>query len=146
MSTLRIGLVSLGLLLFGIPSIASAYVIYNKSSKDGHFYGEFCHRCYAGKIEWGAKAACPGNEAGCGGETMIFMDSDDHCGLKPPYRYCPIKVDAHGWIEIYDGPKCVVFTSGGQVKSGVAPDGRSIGGVDEQGNPIPVGMIMQCGQ
>lgn len=127
-----------------LPSTTYAYRIYNKTGQSAYFRGEGCAHCYKGTIANGDSAACPGGDQGCRGETWISMQTVTSCGGGAKiYKYCPIQVDAHGWVEIYPDNKCVVYTSDGKPKTGVV-GGETVGGVDAAGNPILIEMAEHC--
>ena len=130
---------------------AQAYRIYNLTGQDLRFDGESCKRCYSGVIKSGDSAACPGDDSGCGGTTYITLNPAGHEECKastvsPVFttKYCPIPVSAHGWVEFRPGPSCVVYAADGSVQSS-SSNGVTIGGVDAQGQPIPIPLVDHCG-
>jgi len=130
---------------------AFAYRIYNKMSKKGEFHGQSCAHCFSGTIGSGDDKACPGDDEGCRGTTYISVVAEKVCNTPPNgsaawfiYMYSPIEVDAHGWIEVYDGYKCIVYTPDGKPKSATV-NGVVLGGVDAKGEPIKVDMFDHCG-
>ena len=132
-------------------SPAFGYRIYNKMSQKAEFAGEKCAHCYRGTIEPGDSKACPGDDEGCRGTTYISVETDRVCNTPPNgsaqwfvYMYSPIEVDAHGWIEVYDGYKCIVYDANGTPKA-LTQNGVTIGGTDANGNPIRVDMLDTCG-
>jgi len=128
-----------------LPSSAHAYKIYNKTGQSAYFRGEGCAHCYKGTIANGDSASCPGGDQGCRGETWISMETATTCGGgQKTVKYCPIEVDAHGWVEIYPGNKCVVYTEDGKPKSAVIGN-LTVGGVDASGNPVLIEMSEHCG-
>ena len=125
-------------------STVHAYRIYNYTGQSELFKGEICVHCYSGTIASGESAACPGDDTGCRGETWISMQTVTACAGGPKiFKYCPIQVDAHGWVEIHPGAQCVVFSADGAPKTAVV-GGQTIGGVDGAGNPVRMDMPEHC--
>jgi len=130
---------------------AYGYRIYNKMSQKADFAGEDCAHCFEGNIAPGDDKACPGGDQGCRGETYISIRTERVCiqsgesgQVWVTYLYSPIQVDAHGWIEVYDGFKCIVYAEDGTPKSATI-NGITVGGKDASGNPKMVEMLETCG-
>lgn len=141
----------ISLTLVFVATQASAYSIYNKTGGTRHFVGETCAHCFAGDIADGESKSCPGGNRGCGGETFISMRTGGKCYVPNSplpidnYHYCPVPVDAHGWVEFYPDHQCITFTPDGKAKLYERQGMRPVGGTDANGNPIKVDLRESCG-
>ncbi len=121
----RFGLIFLMMFCFlGFADIGNAYCVHNYSSMTIYVNGDFCSRCYNGRIYSDDTGCCPGQDSGCGGTTMIYVlrESSDN------FLYCPCQVTAHGDVYI----------------SGSDIDHLLVTVYDDSGNLICAGQMICC--
>ncbi|MCF6289538.1 MAG: hypothetical protein L3J03_00825 [Desulfobacterales bacterium] len=82
--------------MFLAGSPAGAFTVYNDTGNTIAVQGGDCSDCYKAKIKAGDQGACPGDKAGCAGNTFIsFQVPGINCNLR-----CNKKTPANGWVTI----------------------------------------------
>ena len=115
-------------LLFSLATFysvsANAYLVWNMTGISATFYGEDCANCMKKTIPNGEYGFCPGNVAGCRGETEIYIKGLPE-GYQPSYfgvwnysntftqcPYVPVKVTSAGIVEAYKDHVLVTDNTG----------------------------------
>lgn len=111
---------------------ANAYVIHNNIGMKARFRGEYCDRCFNGRIENGDWGACPGSKRGCRNETEVSLHPEDGVGEYMGMRFlCWLKagknVTAHGDVYAYKDHVVVKNDEGIEIYNGPWKEGCSDG-------------------